>query len=92
MSRKWNAEDRIQRAIGFLETALEDIEEMKGSTERSRKKEIEDFFEKLDMVRCPFSYEGTDGIMSVHLQEGAENNSDEIVIIAISREKARNVL
>ena len=87
-----NAKDRIQRVIDMLEKVLEEIDAEEAEDEQNRKKEIEDFFNKLEEIRCTFSWNGEDNIRSIHFTSEAKDNSEDVVIIAISKEKARNVI
>ena len=87
-----NAKDRIQRVIDMLEKVLEEIEAEEAEDEQSRKEEIEEFFNKLEEIRCTFSWNGEDNIRSIHFTGDAKDNSEDVVIIAISKEKARNVI
>ena len=91
-SKEWDAKDRIRRGIGLLEKALEEIEAEEAENEQSRREEIEDFFNKLEEIRCTFSWNGEDNIRSIHFTSEAKDNSEDVVIIAISKEKARNVI
>ena len=92
-SKEWKTEDRIKRAIGLMESALAEIEKAEAEEEKTRKEKIEDFFEKLEEIRCTFNWNGTEGIRSIHFTgENEYGNSEDVVLIAISREKARNVI
>lgn len=91
-SKEWKTEDRIKRAIGLMESALAEIEEAEAEEEKTRKEEIDDFFEKLERIRCPFTLNGEKNIMAIHFTDEAKENSEDIVLIAISKEKMRDVL
>ena len=91
MSRSWSIEDRINRCINEMERIKEEVENMKVVEEKSRKEEIEDFFEKLHKIQSTFSYGEMDDIMSIHFNEPADKNNG-LVLIAIDKEKANDVL
>ena len=89
MSRRWEAEDRIRRCMNELEKILQEVEGMKEEKEKSRKEEIEEFFEKLNAIRVPFSIADLENVMSVHFEEGEDKGK---VLIAIDREKAGEII
>lgn len=91
-SKEWDTKDRIRRAIGLMESALAEIEAAESEEEVTRKEEIDEFFEKLEKIRCTFSLNGEDNIRSIHFTEEATGNNKDVVLIGISREKAREVL
>ena len=60
---------------------VNEVEDAYVVKERTKKERIEEFFEILDEVRCPFKMGDTDGIMSITY------NDENYVLVAISKDK-----
>lgn len=76
-------EKTIKRELSAIEHKFNSMVDEYNMNEKER---IEDFFDRLEKIRCEFSIGDVDNMWSIHLDDG------DTVIIAVSRKKAKKEL